>query len=95
MLSRLGTRSGSAIAQLLSSQRAVAPPGQEGPLTLASPSGVAIVSYFLQAFKWIGVLSPAQRLQVILDRDDCSLEQLLDEDEIIQECKSANTRLVN
>jgi serine/threonine-protein phosphatase 6 regulatory subunit 3 len=30
----------------------------------------------------------------ILDRGDCSLEDLLDEEEILQECKAQNKRLM-
>ena len=30
----------------------------------------------------------------ILDKEDYTLEELLDEDELIQECKSLNTRLI-
>lgn len=32
--------------------------------------------------------------QLLLDKDDCTLEELLDEEDIIQECKSLNGRLV-
>lgn len=41
--------------------------------------------------------SPSFRLQVeaILDKDNFTLEELLDEDEIIQECKALNGRLLN
>lgn len=31
----------------------------------------------------------------ILDKEDFTLEELLDEDEIIQECKALNGRLIN
>jgi len=40
--------------------------------------------------------APACGLQVdaILDRDHYTLEELLDEDDLIQECKSLNNRLI-
>jgi len=31
----------------------------------------------------------------MLNRDNCSLEELLEEDEVIQECKNMNTKLIN
>lgn len=34
-------------------------------------------------------------MESLLDRDTFTLEELLDEDELIQECKSLNTRLIN
>lgn len=34
-------------------------------------------------------------MESLLDRDGFTLEELLDEDELIQECKSLNTRLIN
>lgn len=34
-------------------------------------------------------------MDTILDKDNFTLEELLDEDEIIQECKALNTRLIN
>lgn len=40
-------------------------------------------------------LSTASPVETILDRDDFTLDELLDEDEIIQECKSLNGRLIN
>ena len=33
-------------------------------------------------------------LQQILDKDEFTLEELLEEDDIVQECKSLNGRLV-
>lgn len=35
------------------------------------------------------------QVDTILDKDKYSLEELLDEDEIIQECKAINSRLIN
>ncbi|KAM7530409.1 hypothetical protein LguiB_033819 [Lonicera macranthoides] len=40
-------------------------------------------------------LSTASPVETILDKDNISLEELLDEDEIIQECKALNNRLIN
>ncbi|KAK7331266.1 hypothetical protein VNO77_25486 [Canavalia gladiata] len=40
-------------------------------------------------------LSTASPVETILDRDNFTLEELLDEDEIIQECKALNGRLIN
>jgi len=34
-------------------------------------------------------------VDTILDKENFTLEELLDEDEIIQECKALNTRLIN
>jgi serine/threonine-protein phosphatase 6 regulatory subunit 3 len=36
----------------------------------------------------------ARALQQILDKEEFTLEELLDEDDIIQECKSLNGRLI-
>jgi hypothetical protein len=35
------------------------------------------------------------QVDTILDKENFTLEELLDEDEIIQECKALNTRLIN
>lgn len=35
------------------------------------------------------------QVETILDKDNFTLEELLDEDEIIQECKALNGRLIN
>uniref|UniRef100_A0A1J3K7A6 Serine/threonine-protein phosphatase 6 regulatory subunit 2 n=1 Tax=Noccaea caerulescens TaxID=107243 RepID=A0A1J3K7A6_NOCCA len=40
-------------------------------------------------------LSTASAVEAILDKDSFTLEELLDEDEIIQECKALNGRLLN
>ncbi|XP_020244843.1 serine/threonine-protein phosphatase 6 regulatory subunit 3-like isoform X2 [Asparagus officinalis] len=40
-------------------------------------------------------LSTASPVDTILDKENYTLEELLDEDEIIQECKALNTRLIN
>lgn len=39
-------------------------------------------------------LRVAHALQQILDKEEFTLEELLDEDDIIQECKSLNGRLI-
>jgi hypothetical protein len=35
------------------------------------------------------------QVDTILDKENFTLEELLDEDEIIQECKALNSRLIN
>ncbi|KAH9606940.1 hypothetical protein KSS87_009335, partial [Heliosperma pusillum] len=40
-------------------------------------------------------LSTASPVETILSKDKFSLEELLDEDELIQECKALNSRLIN
>ncbi|KAL8137084.1 hypothetical protein V2J09_003085 [Rumex salicifolius] len=40
-------------------------------------------------------LSTASPVETILDKDNFTLDELLDEDEIIQECKALNSRLIN
>ncbi|KAG8043523.1 hypothetical protein GUJ93_ZPchr0458g22781 [Zizania palustris] len=40
-------------------------------------------------------MSAASPVDTILDKENFKLEDLLDEDEIIQECKALNTRLIN
>lgn len=40
-------------------------------------------------------LSTASPVESLLDKDGFTLEELLDEDELIQECKSLNARLIN
>ncbi|GKV39968.1 hypothetical protein SLEP1_g47655 [Rubroshorea leprosula] len=40
-------------------------------------------------------LSASSPVEAILDKENFTLEELLDEEEIIQECKALNTRLIN
>ncbi|KAE9452417.1 hypothetical protein C3L33_15682, partial [Rhododendron williamsianum] len=35
------------------------------------------------------------QVETIMDKENFTLEELLDEDEIIQECKALNSRLIN
>ena len=35
------------------------------------------------------------QVELVLDKEDFTLEELLDEEEIIQECKALNSRLIN
>lgn len=35
------------------------------------------------------------QVESVLDKENFTLEELLDEDEIIQECKALNSRLIN
>ncbi|CAI9782183.1 unnamed protein product [Fraxinus pennsylvanica] len=44
---------------------------------------------------WRMGLSTASPVDTILDKENFTLEELLDEDEIIQECRSLNGRLIN
>jgi hypothetical protein len=43
----------------------------------------------------LGDKGVARVSQALLDKDDCALEELMNEDDIIQECKAANSRLVS
>jgi serine/threonine-protein phosphatase 6 regulatory subunit 3 len=40
-------------------------------------------------------LSASSPVEIILDKENFTLEELLDEEEIIQECKALNSRLIN
>ncbi|KAL8115512.1 uncharacterized protein LOC141668383 [Apium graveolens] len=40
-------------------------------------------------------LSASSPVELVLDKDNFTLEELLDEEEIIQECKALNSRLIN
>ncbi|CAM8955632.1 unnamed protein product [Rhodiola kirilowii] len=40
-------------------------------------------------------LSTASPVEAVLDKENFTLEELLDEEEIIQECKALNSRLIN
>jgi serine/threonine-protein phosphatase 6 regulatory subunit 3 len=40
-------------------------------------------------------LSTTSPVESVLDKDGYTLEELLDEEEIIQECKALNSRLIN
>jgi serine/threonine-protein phosphatase 6 regulatory subunit 3 len=37
----------------------------------------------------------ASAIDALLDREDVALEAVLDEDELLQECKAQNTRLID
>jgi serine/threonine-protein phosphatase 6 regulatory subunit 3 len=51
---------------------------------------------FLRKMFWrVSGLSTKSPVESVLDKDVYSLEELLDEDDIIQECKSLNGRLIN
>ncbi|KAL8141543.1 hypothetical protein V2J09_014575 [Rumex salicifolius] len=43
----------------------------------------------------LGSLSASSPVDAVLDKDNFSLEELLEEEEIIQECKALNSRLIN
>ena len=40
-------------------------------------------------------LTSLLKVEAILDKDNFTLEELLDEEEMIQECKALNSRLIN
>ncbi|KAK9155173.1 hypothetical protein Sjap_002653 [Stephania japonica] len=67
------------------------------PAPEASLVAVAIPQSIRPAkmFWHIAGLSSASPVDTILDKDNFTLEDLLDEDEIIQECKALNGRLIN
>ncbi|XP_031401300.1 serine/threonine-protein phosphatase 6 regulatory subunit 3-like isoform X2 [Punica granatum] len=44
---------------------------------------------------WLTPLSASSAVESVLDKENFSLEDLLDEEEIIQECKALNSRLIN
>ncbi|KAG8887332.1 hypothetical protein FRB98_000201 [Tulasnella sp. 332] len=44
---------------------------------------------------WKFGFQQASSIDTLLDRDDVSLELILDEDDLLQECKSQNTRLID
>lgn len=50
--------------------------------------------YFLSMFWRVSNLATTSPVDNLLDKGDFTLEQLLDEDDLIQECKSLNKRLV-
>ncbi|RDY01556.1 Serine/threonine-protein phosphatase 6 regulatory subunit 3, partial [Mucuna pruriens] len=58
-------------------------------LSTASPS-----TQFYGVLGW-GEMATFVMVETILDRDNFTLDELLDEDEIIQECKALNSRLIN
>ena len=41
------------------------------------------------------LIDDALQVEAILDKENFTLEELLDEEEIIQECKALNSRLIN
>ncbi|GAB2248108.1 hypothetical protein Droror1_Dr00007990 [Drosera rotundifolia] len=51
-------------------------------------------NFFMMFWRMTG-LSTASPVETILDKADFTLEELLQEDEIIQECKALNSRLIN
>ncbi|KAG7959693.1 hypothetical protein I3843_10G083000 [Carya illinoinensis] len=54
------------------------------------------VNFFTSYFSSLSVLDICSlQVETILDKENFTLEELLDEDEIIQECKALNGRLIN
>ncbi|GMH01415.1 hypothetical protein Nepgr_003254 [Nepenthes gracilis] len=56
--------------------------------------GLGFQGQFKMFWRMAG-LSTASPVETILDKENFTLEELLDEDEIIQECKALNSRLIN
>lgn len=60
-----------------------------------------LVEIFIITRPWTDGLSTcrfgfnASTIDSLLDKEDISLEAILDEDELLQECKAQNTRLIN
>ncbi|CAJ1955951.1 unnamed protein product [Sphenostylis stenocarpa] len=50
---------------------------------------------YLMAESFKRTTEVAIKVEAILDRDNFTLEELLDEEEVIQECKALNSRLIN
>jgi hypothetical protein len=56
----------------------------------------AEIEGFLRKMFWrVAGLSTTSPVESVLDKDGYTLEELLDEEEIIQECKALNSRLIN
>lgn len=47
-----------------------------------------VLNAYSSSFIW-------SQVDTILDKENFTLDELLDEDEIIQECKAINSRLIN
>nr|VDC61512.1 unnamed protein product [Brassica rapa] len=62
---------------------------------LVSKIGICVEAGAGKMFWRMAGLSTASAVEAILDKDNFTLEELLDEDEIIQECKALNGRLLN
>lgn len=45
--------------------------------------------------QWRFGFSSSSNLDALLDKSNVTLEEILDEDELLQECKSQNAKLVN
>ncbi|KAL9260498.1 Serine/threonine-protein phosphatase 6 regulatory subunit 2-like protein, partial [Drosera capensis] len=60
----------------------------------AISSRVRFRGEFVKMFWRMAGLSTASPVETILEKENFTLEELLDEDEIIQECKALNSRLI-
>jgi len=58
------------------------------------PGSISTLLDLLRTSPGPASLSANAALQQILDKEEYTLEELLDEDDIIQECKSLNGRLI-
>ncbi|KAK7404738.1 hypothetical protein VNO78_05694 [Psophocarpus tetragonolobus] len=72
--------------------------GFSGSLPCSAPrfaNASQIHTLFSLMFWKLASISSSSPVEVILDKENFTLEELLDEEEIIQECKSLNSRLIN
>lgn len=51
--------------------------------------------FFPKTFSYCFSVSTYLQVESVLDKENFTLEELLDEEEIIQECKALNSRLIN
>ncbi|OEL20141.1 Serine/threonine-protein phosphatase 6 regulatory subunit 2 [Dichanthelium oligosanthes] len=65
------------------------------PVSSPSSSSSSLSAACLRLGAWVCVAVTELRVDTILDKENFTLEELLDEDEIIQECKALNSRLIN
>ncbi|CAI5462604.1 unnamed protein product [Closterium sp. Yama58-4] len=65
------------------------------PLLAALGHSSGFTTSLVNMFWRVAGLAATSPVDLILDRDQYTLEELLDEDDLIQECKSLNNRLVN
>lgn len=63
-------------------------------LEVANPDSYSEIGRFTSATDRFGFHN-ASTIDSLLDKEDVSLEAILDEDDLLQECKGQNTRLVS
>ena len=62
---------------------------------LSFPYHLTIQVEFIAIWMFYLIFVFALQVDAVLDKENFTLEELLDEDEIIQECKALNGRLIN